>query len=76
MSKIITRYDPKPIPVRRFDWTAVHDDYDLGSPIGYGTTEAEALADFALLDEERAEAFMHIALRDEADALAEGTPSA
>jgi len=43
--KIITRYDPKPIPVRRFDWSAATEDYDLGSPTGYGATEAAAIAD-------------------------------
>ncbi|HNA21764.1 MAG TPA: hypothetical protein PLN40_10185 [Agitococcus sp.] len=42
---IKTRYDPKPIPVRFFDWTAVDDDtYDLGEPTGYGATE-EAIKD-------------------------------
>jgi len=46
--KIITRYNPKPIPDRRFDWSAVTDNYDLGSPIGYGRTEAEAIADLRL----------------------------
>lgn len=44
--KIITRYDPPPIPLRQFDWTAVTDNYDgYGSPIGYGLTEADAIAD-------------------------------
>lgn len=44
---IRTTYDPKPIPDRRFDWIAVDDDtYDgPGCPIGYGETEAEAVAD-------------------------------
>ncbi|SRR6267143_450080 len=49
MDKIITRYDPKPIPNRQFDWTAVTDNYDLGSPIGYGRTEAEAIADLRIV---------------------------
>jgi hypothetical protein len=49
MDKIVTRYDPKPIPDRRFDWTAVTDNYDLGSPIGYGRTEAEAIADLRII---------------------------
>ena len=43
--KIITRYWAKPIPLRQFDWEAVTDNYDLGSPIGYGATEQEAIAD-------------------------------
>jgi hypothetical protein len=43
--KIITHYDPKPIPVRAFDWTAVTDEYEGGHPIGHGRTEAEAIED-------------------------------
>ena len=57
--KIVTHYDPKPIPVRQYDWTAVTDEYDgaedssARSQIGYGATEAEAIADLqAQLDEE------------------------
>lgn len=44
--KIVTHYDPKPIPIRDFDWIAVTDDYDGASrdPIGYGRTEAAAIA--------------------------------
>ena len=43
---IIVRYDPPPIPLRQFDYVAIDDaTYDLGSPIGYGRTEAEAIAD-------------------------------
>jgi hypothetical protein len=45
---IATRYDPKPIPDRRFDWQATTADYDLGSPIGFGCTEAEAINDLIL----------------------------
>ncbi len=45
--KIITEYDPPPIPDRRFDWTAYEEDtYDYDGPIGRGRTEAEAVADF------------------------------
>ena len=40
--KIITKFEYPPIPDRRFDWSAVTEDYDLGSPIGRGATEAEA----------------------------------
>jgi hypothetical protein len=43
--RIVTNYWPKPIPVRQFDWSATTEDYDLGSPIGYGRTEAEAIND-------------------------------
>lgn len=50
--KIITTYIHPPIPIRCFDWQAVTNDYD-GAPdaswpancIGYGNTEAEAIAD-------------------------------
>jgi hypothetical protein len=43
-------YDPKPIPLRSCDWVATLDGYDGGSdgpsdPIGYGATEAAAIAD-------------------------------
>lgn len=56
--KIHTSFDYPPIPVRSFDWSAVTDDYDCDcdqdgffstSPIGYGPTEAAAIAD--LLEE-------------------------
>lgn len=50
--KIVTEYWPKPIPLRQFDWSAVFDDYDEGAPIGYGYTEAEAIADLKELAEE------------------------
>lgn len=45
--KIVTHYDPPPIPRRDADWTAVDDDTygGPGSPIGTGATEAEAIAD-------------------------------
>lgn len=46
--KIITTFDPKPIPTNRFDWDAVYED-DLGeTAVGYGATELEAKND--LLD--------------------------
>lgn len=41
-----TSHDFPPIPVREFDWSAIDaDNYDEGSPIGRGSTEAEAIAD-------------------------------
>ena len=48
---IQTDYDPKPIPIRRFDWEAV--DYDTlissdnayDSVTGFGATKEEAVAD-------------------------------
>lgn len=47
MTRIITEFDPKPIASRDFDWAACEDDYDgtAGSAVGYGKTEAEAVAD-------------------------------
>lgn len=49
-----TVYDPKPIPIRRFDWEAYDDDtFDMGSCIGYGTTEQEAIDNLMeMIDEE------------------------
>jgi hypothetical protein len=45
--KIKTEYVFPPIPDRSNDWSAIDDDtYDgLGSPIGRGPTEAEAIED-------------------------------
>lgn len=42
--KIITEYDPKPIPVRRFDWVAFYEGQEERG-CGYGLTEAEAIED-------------------------------
>ena len=42
---IHTRYVFPPIPIRQFDWSAVTDDYEEQSPIGYGETEQAAIAD-------------------------------
>ena len=44
MSKIITQHIFPPIPDRSHDWMAFFDDRDEG-PTGFGTTEAEAIAD-------------------------------
>lgn len=43
--KIVTAYDPPPIPMRNCDWSAVTDNYEPGHPIGWGRTEAEATSD-------------------------------
>lgn len=48
-----TSYDYPPLPTRRFDWSAVHPDYEPGDPIGRGSTEAEAIADLMEQLEER-----------------------
>lgn len=42
---IMTEFDPKPIPLRQFDWEAWDLDQDENSPIGYGETEQEAITD-------------------------------
>lgn len=52
-ARIVTVYDPKPIPPRQFDWSATHDGYEPGDPIGFGRTEAEAIADLEREIEER-----------------------
>lgn len=54
--KIKTYYDPPPIPLRNFDWTAIDDETyggDPGNPIGRGATEKEAIADLLEQMEER-----------------------
>jgi len=58
--KITTDYWPKPIPWRKFDWSAVDSDTYDGAPdthppcpIGRGATEAEAIADLLEQIEER-----------------------
>lgn len=50
---IITYYDPKPIPLRRYDWSAARDGYEPGDPIGWGATEAEAIEDLMERERER-----------------------
>jgi len=46
--KIITHYDPKPIPDRQFDWSAMEDG-GHESLCGWGRTEQEAIADLETL---------------------------
>lgn len=46
--KILTKYEPPPIPLRQFDWSATFEDYDLASPIGHGRTEQDAIDDLVL----------------------------
>jgi hypothetical protein len=43
--RVITSYDPPPIPTRDHDWSAVFDGYEPGNPIGWGRTEQEAVDD-------------------------------
>lgn len=43
---INTRYNPKPIPIFKFDWEAWDaEDDDEYAAIGYGYTEDEAIKD-------------------------------
>ncbi len=51
---IITRYDPPPIPLRQFDWSACRDNYEPGGPLGYGKTEQEAIKDLLQQEEDYA----------------------
>lgn len=51
--KIVTEHVFPPIPDRRFDWAAYDENYEPpdsdgvgGWPIGWGRTEAEAIADY------------------------------
>lgn len=46
--RIKTEYEPTPIPIRDFDWTAIDDatyDGDPRNPIGRGATEQAAIDD-------------------------------
>ena len=43
--KVNTEFVNPPIYSRDFDWSATHDDYDEGDPIGWGRTEEEAISD-------------------------------
>jgi hypothetical protein len=52
--KIFTRYWKKPIPDRSKDWEAYDDEtHDIGSPVGYGATEADAIEDLKIQIEEK-----------------------
>ena len=59
--KIIITYDPPPIPMRLADYSARREGCDEADPIGYGSTEAIAIAD--LLD-------LEACAQDEAEARA------
>jgi hypothetical protein len=48
--KVVTNFWLKPVPSRRFDWSAIDDDTydgapDSRCPVGYGKTEEDAIAD-------------------------------
>ena len=44
---ILVQFDPPPIPLRQFDWSAWREGTEEEGPIGYGTSEDEARADLA-----------------------------
>jgi len=51
--RVATFYDPPPIPMRQWDWSAYDvDEYEPGRPVGYGRTEDEAIADLKAKIEE------------------------
>lgn len=45
-TKLITTYNPPPIPIRQFDWTCIDENYEGGDIIGTGETEEAAIADY------------------------------
>lgn len=61
VTRIVTDYWEKPVPSNQFDWSATSANYDAdcedglwrGShPIGYGSSEDAAIADFLAQVEE------------------------
>jgi hypothetical protein len=42
---IRTEYVNPPVPSRQFNWSAVYESYEPGDRIGWGETEAEAVAE-------------------------------
>jgi hypothetical protein len=52
MKDIKTDFIYPPIPFRLFDWMATRDGWDEGDLIGYGQTEAEAIAHLLELEAE------------------------
>lgn len=49
---IVTKYVYPPIPDRQFDWAATRGDYDLGCRVGWGRTEADAIAELLELEDD------------------------
>lgn len=45
MSRIVTKYEPPPIPSRAFDWSACVEGAHEDDPVGFGATENEAIHD-------------------------------
>jgi hypothetical protein len=52
MNKIITSFDYPPIPMRKYDWSAIREDYDEGDLIGYGKTEQGSINDLLAMENE------------------------
>lgn len=50
-ANIKTTHVYPPIPIRTSDWCATRGNYDLGCRVGWGSTEAEAIADLLELED-------------------------
>ena len=50
--KIVTSFVYPPIPVRNFDWCAYRDGTEETGRYGYGATEADAIAELLMLEDE------------------------
>lgn len=48
-----TRYERLTVPVRGYDWRALERPYSIGDPIGWGSTEAEAIAHLRILQDDK-----------------------
>lgn len=56
MPQIILHHEYPPIPDRRWDWAAHHDDYEPGRPIGWGETREIAVREYLMeVDDEELE---------------------
>jgi hypothetical protein len=53
--EVLTSFWLKPIPWRHYDWEATTSNYEPGHPIGFGATEADAIADLHVQLMDRAE---------------------
>ena len=54
MAEIKISYYRLPIPDRRFDWSAIRDNYEPPMPIGYGKTKEAAIQDLLVQELEDA----------------------
>lgn len=46
--KIVTKYDPPPIPDRQYDWSACLEGASEDDPVGFGPTMEAAIADLKI----------------------------